>query len=96
VLTGAGCGTESGIPDCRDTEDGWKRKPPVMLQDFLRNESTRMRYWVRGLIGWPQMLRTLPSAATESRATLYASLGAADNVAAVDSITRLNPQSGTC
>jgi len=31
VLSGAGCSTGSGIPDYRDRDGEWKRKPPVRL-----------------------------------------------------------------
>lgn len=52
VLTGAGCSTDSGIPDYRDTNGGWKRPQPVTYQAFMGDLRTRQRYWARSLVGW--------------------------------------------
>jgi NAD-dependent SIR2 family protein deacetylase len=62
VLTGAGCSTDSGIPDYRDADGGWKRAQPVTYQAFMGDELTRKRYWARSLVGWRRFGRAQPNA----------------------------------
>jgi NAD-dependent SIR2 family protein deacetylase len=70
VLTGAGCSTDSGIPDYRDADGEWKRGRPIMLQDFLANEHARKRYWARSLVGWRRMRAARPNDAHRALASL--------------------------
>jgi NAD-dependent SIR2 family protein deacetylase len=63
ALTGAGCSTGSGIPDYRDDEGGWKRKPPVMIQAFRTSDVVYRRYWARAFAGWRRFTTATPNAA---------------------------------
>jgi NAD-dependent SIR2 family protein deacetylase len=70
VLTGAGISTDSGIPGYRDEQGGWKRSPPITLQEFLGSTSARQRYWARSTLGWPVVANAQPNAAHRALARL--------------------------
>jgi len=70
VLTGAGCSTDSGIPDYRSADGEWKRAQPVTYQAFVADGTTRQRYWARSLIGWQRFGGALPNRAHRALASL--------------------------
>ena len=63
VLTGAGCSTESGIPDYRGPETKRQARNPVQYKEFIGDAAARARYWARSMIGWPRIRDAVPNAA---------------------------------
>ena len=69
ALTGAGCSTESGIPDYRG-EGRSPAKNPIQHDAFLRRPEVRRRYWARATVGWARFRGAQPNAAHRALAAL--------------------------
>ncbi len=70
VLAGAGCSTESGIPDYRGPEGSLRARSPIQYPDFVRSGAARARYWARSAAGWPRFSGSRPNEAHRALARL--------------------------
>jgi NAD-dependent SIR2 family protein deacetylase len=93
ALTGAGCSTESGIPDYRGPETRKRARNPIQHRAFVTSPETRQRYWARSALGWPRFCEARPNAGHLALAELER-MGAV-HALLTQNVDRLHHQAGS-
>jgi NAD-dependent SIR2 family protein deacetylase len=70
ALVGAGCSTESGIPDYRGPDSAQRTRRPIQYREFVGSVEARVRYWARSTVGWRRVAAARPNAAHRALAEL--------------------------
>lgn len=93
VLTGAGCSTDSGIPDYRGPGTRNRARNPITFQQYTRDDHTRRRYWARSAVGWPKIRDAEPNATHHALARLQGA-GFVDSLV-TQNVDRLHTKAGS-